>query len=195
MREPAPAWPSCARCGEPLGWGPALPQRDESGTREYVHRDACVATASMEIAAPVEPTSLARPVGQANHSRGATAATPLLDKLDDEQRAAVLAPIGPVRILAGAGTGKTRSITHRIAYYHHLGEAPAQQVLAVTHSRRAASEMRDRLEKLGAGGARAATFHSAALAQLRRSWKQTGLPGERLVVLSGRSASGCCGRC
>lgn len=118
------------------------------------------------------------------------AAASVLDGLDEEQRAAVLAPLGPLRILAGAGTGKTRSITHRIAYYHHLGEAPSCQVLAVTHSRRAAAEMRERLERLGVVGATAATFHAAARRQLVTHWASTGLPGEKLQQLDPRDRFG-----
>jgi DNA helicase-2/ATP-dependent DNA helicase PcrA len=91
----------------------------------------------------------------------------VLAGLDDEQRAAVLAPRGPVCILAGAGTGKTRAITHRIAH-GVLTEATApNHVLAVTFTARAAGEMRGRLRALGVGGVQARTFHAAALRQLR----------------------------
>src|SRR5579884_683226 len=93
-----------------------------------------------------------------------------LDDLDPEQRAAAEAVRGPVCILAGAGTGKTRTITHRIAYAAHLGAAPAEQVLAVTFTTRAASELRTRLTRLGVPQVAARTFHSAALAQLRYFW-------------------------
>jgi DNA helicase-2/ATP-dependent DNA helicase PcrA len=94
----------------------------------------------------------------------------LLDSLDPEQRAAVQAPRGPVCVLAGAGTGKTRTITHRIAYLVHTGHVSAGQVLAVTFTNRAAGEMRTRLRSLGIHGAQARTFHSAALRQLRYFW-------------------------
>ncbi|TCO62997.1 ATP-dependent DNA helicase UvrD2 [Actinocrispum wychmicini] len=94
----------------------------------------------------------------------------LLDGLDPEQRAAVQAPRGPVCVLAGAGTGKTRTITHRIAYLVHTGHVSAGQVLAVTFTNRAAGEMRTRLRALGIPGAQARTFHSAALRQLRYFW-------------------------
>ncbi|GIJ50127.1 DNA helicase [Virgisporangium aliadipatigenens] len=90
-----------------------------------------------------------------------------LDELDEEQRAAVTAPAGPVCILAGAGTGKTRAITRRIAHRVHTGEVRAQHVLAVTFTARAAAEMRARLTALGAAGVQARTFHAAALRQLR----------------------------
>ena len=73
----------------------------------------------------------------------------MLAGLDDEQRAAVTAPAGPVCILAGAGTGKTRAITHRIAYRVLTGEIEARHVLAVTFTARAAAQMRARLADLG----------------------------------------------
>jgi DNA helicase II / ATP-dependent DNA helicase PcrA len=98
----------------------------------------------------------------------------LLDRvlagLDDEQREAVEAPVGPVCILAGAGTGKTRAVTHRIAYQTHGGIVDPQQVLAVTFTTRAAGELRSRLRGLGVEGVQARTFHSAALRQLQYFW-------------------------
>ena len=77
------------------------------------------------------------------------------------------APAGPVCILAGAGTGKTRAITHRIAYRTLTGEISPRHILAVTFTARAAAEMRSRLTALGAGGVQARTFHAAALRQVR----------------------------
>ena len=91
----------------------------------------------------------------------------VLAGLDEEQRAAVLAPTGPVCVLAGAGTGKTRAITHRIAHRVLSGGVRAQHVLAVTFTARAAAEMRARLAGLGVTGVSARTFHAAALRQLR----------------------------
>ena len=91
----------------------------------------------------------------------------MLAGLDPEQRTAVTAPAGPVCILAGAGTGKTRAITHRIAYRALSGEIAARHVLAVTFTARAAAEMRARLTALGVGGVQARTFHAAALRQVR----------------------------
>ncbi|WP_433834182.1 ATP-dependent DNA helicase UvrD2 [Actinoplanes sp. CA-015351] len=91
----------------------------------------------------------------------------MLDGLDPDQRTAVTAPAGPVCILAGAGTGKTRAITHRIAYRTSNGEISPRHVLAVTFTARAAAEMRARLTALGAGGVQARTFHAAALRQVR----------------------------
>ena len=102
----------------------------------------------------------------------------LIADLDDEQREAVLAPRGPVCVLAGAGTGKTRTITHRIAQLVATGHVAAGQVLAVTFTQRAAGEMRARLRALGAAAqtgsgvsaVQAMTFHAAAHRQLRYFW-------------------------
>ncbi|HEU5130087.1 MAG TPA: ATP-dependent DNA helicase UvrD2 [Glycomyces sp.] len=91
----------------------------------------------------------------------------LLADLDPEQREAVTAEPGPVCILAGAGTGKTRAVTHRIAWRVRRGDMRGQHVTAVTFTARAAGEMRDRLRGLGVTGVNARTFHSAALRQLR----------------------------
>ena len=94
----------------------------------------------------------------------------LLGSLDPEQREVAEALRGPVRVLAGAGTGKTRAITHRIAHGVQTGVYQPEQVLAVTFTTRAAGEMRGRLRSLGAGGVQARTFHSAALRQVRWFW-------------------------
>ena len=94
----------------------------------------------------------------------------VLQELDPEQRAVAEALRGPVCVLAGAGTGKTRALTHRIAHGVLTGEYAPGQVLPVTFSVRAAGELRERLRALGVGGVRARTFHSAALAQLRYFW-------------------------
>ncbi|MFG3686689.1 ATP-dependent DNA helicase UvrD2 [Micromonospora sp. NPDC047740] len=91
----------------------------------------------------------------------------VLAGLDPEQRAAVTAPAGPVCILAGAGTGKTRAVTSRIAHRALTGDIAARHVLAVTFTARAAAEMRSRLAVLGVPGVQARTFHAAALRQVR----------------------------
>jgi len=96
----------------------------------------------------------------------------ILEGLDDEQRTVASTLAGPLCVLAGAGTGKTRAITHRIAYGVHTGVYKPQQVLAVTFTARAAAEMRTRLRDLGAGGVQARTFHAAALRQLQYFWPQ-----------------------
>ncbi|WJY67515.1 ATP-dependent DNA helicase UvrD2 [Corynebacterium auris] len=95
-----------------------------------------------------------------------------LSLLDDDQRVAATAPRGPVCILAGAGTGKTRTITYRIAHLIDQGMVSPNKVLAVTFTQRAAGEMRDRLRAMGIGGVQARTFHAAALRQLRYFWPQ-----------------------
>ena len=106
----------------------------------------------------------------------------LLAGLDREQREVARALHGPVCVLAGAGTGKTRAITHRIAYGVASGVLQPNQVLAVTFTARAAGEMRGRLRGLGAGAVQARTFHSAALRQLQYFWPQTvGGPSPRIL--------------
>lgn len=117
-------------------------------------------------------------VGAAKMDAMPMVADPLTAGLDDEQREAVLAPRGPVCVLAGAGTGKTRTITHRIAQLVAGGHVAAGQVLAVTFTQRAAGEMRARLRALDAaagtsaavGAVQALTFHAAAHRQLRYFW-------------------------
>ncbi|MDT0307665.1 ATP-dependent DNA helicase UvrD2 [Streptomyces sp. DSM 44917] len=94
----------------------------------------------------------------------------VLDGLDPEQRAVATTLHGPVCVLAGAGTGKTRAITHRIAYGVRAGVYQPATVLAVTFTQRAAGEMRGRLRQLGAAGVQARTFHAAALRQLQYFW-------------------------
>ncbi len=106
----------------------------------------------------------------------------VLDGLDPEQREVATALHGPVCVLAGAGTGKTRAITHRIAYGVRAGMLQPASVLAVTFTNRAAGEMRGRLRQLGASGVQARTFHSAALRQLQFFWpKAVGGPLPRIV--------------
>jgi DNA helicase-2/ATP-dependent DNA helicase PcrA len=96
----------------------------------------------------------------------------VLDALDPEQREVAAHPSGPMCVLAGAGTGKTRAITHRIAYGVLSGLHQPQRVLAVTFTARAAGEMRTRLRDLGVGGVQARTFHAASLRQLHYFWPQ-----------------------
>jgi DNA helicase-2/ATP-dependent DNA helicase PcrA len=121
----------------------------------------------------------------------------VLAGLDDGQRSAVLAPSGPVCVLAGAGTGKTRTITHRIAHLIASGAHSPSEVLAVTFTTRAAGEMRVRLRSLGVPGVQARTFHSAALKQLRYFWPRS-VGGQlwpvlehklRLVAIAARRAN------
>lgn len=120
----------------------------------------------------------------------------VLDGLDPEQREVALALAGPVCVLAGAGTGKTRAITHRIAYGVRAGIIQPTTVLAVTFTNRAAGEMRGRLRQLGATGVQARTFHSAALRQLQYFWPKAvggAMPRlvERKVQLVAEAAARC----
>ncbi|MDP2013386.1 MAG: ATP-dependent helicase, partial [Actinomycetota bacterium] len=94
----------------------------------------------------------------------------ILASLDEEQRAVATSIGGPLVVLAGAGTGKTRAITHRIAYATATGAHEPRRTLAVTFTTRAAGEMRSRLHGLGVEGVGIRTFHSAALRQLRYFW-------------------------
>ncbi len=104
----------------------------------------------------------------------------VLAGLDPEQREVALAARGPVCVLAGAGTGKTRAVAHRIAYLAATGQADPSRILAVTFTTRAAGELRGRLRQLGQlvpdagiGKVQARTFHSAALRQLTHFWPST----------------------
>jgi DNA helicase-2/ATP-dependent DNA helicase PcrA len=96
----------------------------------------------------------------------------LLEGLDDEQRVAAETLLGPLCLLAGAGTGKTRAITHRIAYGVATGVYAPERVMALTFTSRAAAELRGRLRQLGATGVAARTFHASALSQLGFFWPQ-----------------------
>jgi len=94
----------------------------------------------------------------------------ILAALDPDQRAVALASRGPVCVIAGAGTGKTRAITHRIAYAAAIGTMDPAKVLALTFTAKAAGEMRARLRSLGVPTVAARTIHSAALKQLLYFW-------------------------
>ena len=102
----------------------------------------------------------------------------LLEALDPDQREVAEHLEGPLCVLAGAGTGKTRAITYRIAHGVATGAYQATQVLAVTFTARAAGEMRSRLADLGVPGVQARTFHAAALRQLTYFWP-TAIGGRR----------------
>ncbi|MFE9242684.1 ATP-dependent DNA helicase UvrD2 [Nocardiopsis sp. NPDC006938] len=109
----------------------------------------------------------------------------VLEGLDPEQTEAARALRGPVCILAGAGTGKTRAITHRIAHAVASGVVSEQQILAVTFTARAAGEMRGRLRSLGAPRVQARTFHAAALRQLGFFWPQV-IGGEKPTLIESK---------
>ncbi len=114
----------------------------------------------------------------------------VLAALDPEQRQVALATRGPVCVLAGAGTGKTRAIAHRIAYAALTGVVDPGHVLALTFTTRAAGELRARVHQLAGRGAgldrvQARTFHSAALRQLSHFWPRT-VGGRRPIVLDSK---------
>lgn len=107
----------------------------------------------------------------------------ILDSLDEDQAAAASALRGPVCIIAGPGSGKTRTITHRIAYGVASGVFNPDRVLALTYTNRAAAEIRSRLRQLGTPTVSVRTFHSAALSQLQYFWPQlTGSPAPKLLT-------------
>jgi DNA helicase-2/ATP-dependent DNA helicase PcrA len=111
----------------------------------------------------------------------------ILAALDHEQRKVATAVKGPVCVIAGAGTGKTRAITHRIAYAVEIGVVDPSRILALTFTARAAGEMRTRLRALGVPGVAARTFHSAALKQLMYFWPEA-LGGRFPQLLTAKSS-------
>src|SRR5580693_1451783 len=105
--------------------------------------------------------------------------SPILNSLNDAQREAVTAPLGPVLVLAGAGSGKTRVLIHRIAWLIQTEGVSPHGILAVTFTNKAAAEMRGRVEQLlGAPGGALwlGTFHGLAHRLLRLHWRDAGLP-------------------
>jgi DNA helicase-2/ATP-dependent DNA helicase PcrA len=105
--------------------------------------------------------------------------SPILNPLNDAQRAAVTAPLGPVLVLAGAGSGKTRVLIHRIAWLIETEGVSPHSILAVTFTNKAAGEMRGRVEQLlGIPGSALwlGTFHGIAHRLLRMHWREAGLP-------------------
>ena len=119
------------------------------------------------------------------------AADDLLHDLDDAQRRAVTSPARPLAILAPAGSGKTRVLTRRIAWRVVSGDADESHVLALTFTRKAAGEMRDRVRALGLrGGVAAGTFHGVAFAQLRSRWADEGRAPPALLARKARLLGG-----
>jgi DNA helicase-2/ATP-dependent DNA helicase PcrA len=103
----------------------------------------------------------------------------LLDGLNDAQRQAVAAPLGPALVLAGAGSGKTRVLVHRVAWLIQVEGASPHSILAVTFTNKAAAEMRGRIETLlgyPGGALWIGTFHGLAHRLLRLHWREAGLP-------------------
>jgi DNA helicase-2/ATP-dependent DNA helicase PcrA len=112
----------------------------------------------------------------------------LLKGLDEDQRQVVTAIRGPVCVIAGAGTGKTRTITHRLAYAIGAGVTDASKTLSLTFTAKAAGEMRVRLRNLGISNATARTFHSAALRQLMYFWGES-FGGQFPKLLTSKSSA------
>ncbi|MFE9360617.1 ATP-dependent DNA helicase UvrD2 [Streptomyces olivaceoviridis] len=134
------------------------------------------------VTAATHSTLFPQGTGGSPYAAPPSGADAVLEGLDPEQREVATSLHGPVCVLAGAGTGKTRAITHRIAYGVRAGILQPSSVLAVTFTNRAAGEMRGRLRQLGAQGVQARTFHSAALRQLQYFWpKAIGGSMPRLV--------------
>jgi DNA helicase-2/ATP-dependent DNA helicase PcrA len=111
----------------------------------------------------------------------------ILASLDEDQRQVATNQSGPLCVLAGAGTGKTRAITHRIAYGVQAGMMSPQNILALTFTSRAAGEMRTRLRDLGVSGVQARTFHAAALRQLTFFWP-TAVGSQMPEIIQNKSA-------
>src|SRR5688572_27112789 len=103
----------------------------------------------------------------------------ILDGLNDAQREAVTAPAGPVLVLAGAGSGKTRVLTHRVAWLVAVEGISPHGILAVTFTNKAAAEMRSRIERIlgnPVGGLWVGTFHGLSHRLLRTHWREANLP-------------------
>ena len=108
----------------------------------------------------------------------------LLNPLNEAQREAVTAPLGPMLVLAGAGSGKTRVLTHRIVYLIQALDASPHGILAVTFTNKAAGEMRARVEQLlniPGGALWIGTFHGIAHRLLRLHWREAGLDRKSVV--------------
>ena len=110
----------------------------------------------------------------------------LIDALDENQQRVALSLIGPMRVLAGAGSGKTRAITHRIAFGVETGVYAPEKVLALSFTTKAAGEMRSRLAALGVNAVACRTFHSAAMRQLMYFWPDV-IGGDFPKVRSGKA--------
>jgi DNA helicase-2/ATP-dependent DNA helicase PcrA len=108
----------------------------------------------------------------------------VLEGLDPHQRDAASAPLGPLAVIAGPGSGKTRTVVARISHLVGGGIVPATQVLTLTHTTKAAGELRERLEHAGVEGATCATVHATAWRQVRSLWQVAGLEREPHLMAS-----------
>ena len=108
----------------------------------------------------------------------------MLEGLDPHQRAAASAPLGPLAVIAGPGSGKTRTVVARISHLVDIGAVPAAQVLTLTHTNKAAGELRERLEHAGVHNATCATVHATAWRQVRALWQLAGIEQEPRLVAS-----------
>ena len=125
-------------------------------------------------------------MGATDAAADGTAVARVLDRLNEEQRAAVLAEGGPLCIVAGAGSGKTRVLTSRIAHRSLTGDADPRRVLALTFTRKAAGELRARVRAFGLRDeVTAGTFHAIAYAQLRAWWAASGRRAPELLDRKG----------
>jgi DNA helicase-2/ATP-dependent DNA helicase PcrA len=118
-----------------------------------------------------------------------TALERLLSELDEQQREVVTAPDGPILVFAGAGSGKTRVLTYRIAYLLLAKRVPAHRILACTFTNKAADEMRQRLETLVGKAVEAmwlGTFHALCARMLRQHGSAIGLPSDFVIYDEGR---------
>ena len=107
----------------------------------------------------------------------------LLQGLDSQQRLAAESLLGPVRIVASAGSGKTKTISHRIAYGVASGVYAPEKVLALSYTSRSAAELRARINSLGVPAVQVRTVHASALAQLRHFWPQiTGVSAPKIAT-------------
>jgi DNA helicase-2/ATP-dependent DNA helicase PcrA len=108
----------------------------------------------------------------------------VIDGLDPHQREAATCPLGPLAIVAGPGSGKTRTVVARIHHLVSTDQVSAPQVLALTHTTKAAGELRERLEHSGTGGATCATVHATAWRQVRALWQMAGVEREPQLIAS-----------
>ena len=160
-QHPAPGTPA-AGYRTPPAHGGAYAQ-----SRGYAQNPQAQGNMQAQGAGPASPAQ--PPLGQVSQAQPPSPEA-ILEGLDAEQRRVATELDQPMRVLAGAGTGKTRAITHRIAYGIAIGRYVPNRVMALTFTTRAAEEMKVRLRALGAVGVQARTFHSAALRQLRYFW-------------------------